>query len=465
MSLNDDKKKIFGEIAALRVSTETFPKFNISNSLSSLDNLKSSNVDFLTDLIKSLIGCEELQKIIADFLTNNIGDVEDEIKSGLKSTLNSLVSCNINPSIPDSIKYSGDGYNINIKNIDYLNIFLTNPDSPEGGLIYNDISSGINSTDCNTFLFNILQTPNYEFNWGANTGDNDILSFKFNPPSLPNNTLNIKVSEYYSDNKKLVDLNNDYIDSIDFLDINKIISTTFDLLFGVLSTNKSDKQLNQETKLEALIDRLINTENTIIDDSFFQFSNEELVDFEILSSNRKNKIQSLKIDKDVDISVNLDDILSIKNNISGVSSTFIVNQEIIKGLDKITNNATNQLSNSDSTGIKLNIIDGLIKKITTAIINIVLSPKLMLIYNLNYFLVTGESINDPLEFISKNRNLIKSVIDSIKSVLTTYLTNLIMKEVTDLVEQHLIEVLKEKQKLLRAQLSSLVGGNQTNNLI
>lgn len=472
MSLNDDKRKIFGEIAALRVSTETYPKFKIGNSLDSLDNIKSGGVDFLTDLIKSLIGFEELQNAIADFLTNKIEDVEDEVKSSLKNSLNTLISCNINPSIPDSVKHtnivpSSTGLNMDIKHIDYLNIFLTNPNTPEGGLIYGDTSSGINSTDCNTFLFNALQTPNYEFNWGSITNDdnNDILSVKFNPSGQPNNTLNIKVSEFYSNptnNKKLIDLNNDYIDSITFLSPDKIISGAFDLLFGVLSGNKSEKQITQEAKLEALIDRIINSEDTIIDDSYFQFTNEELIDFENISNNRKNGVQSININDNVELSMDINDLVSLQNNINGVTSSLVLNQEIINGLSTITQNATSELNNNDAVGAKLNIFDALIKKLTTAIINIVLSPKLLLIYNLNYYIITGNEITDPLDFFSKNRNMIKGIIDSIKTVLTTYLTDIVMKQITDLVEKHLIEILKEKQKALRAQLASLTGVNQLN---
>lgn len=466
MALNDEKKKIFGEIAALRVSTESYPKFNIGHSLDSLTNININGVDFLTDLIKSLIGFEELERALADFLANKIDSVEDEVKNALKLSLNTLISCNINPSIPDSVKHnniipSSTGLTLDIRNLDYLNIFMTDPTSNEGGMLYSDASSGINSEDCNTFLFNVLQTPNFEFNW--NDGDNDLLSLKFNPIGAPNNSLNVKVSEYYSNpanNKKLIDLNNDYIDSIKFLAPDKVISGAFDLLFGVVSKTKSQKQLIQEAKLEALVNKIIDTEDTIIDDSFFQFSNEELASFEEITTDRKKGINKMNTTETIELSVRTEDIVTLQNSMNTASSTFILNQEIIKGLDIIVNNSTADVPNKqDVVGLKLNIFDALIKKLTTAIINIVLSPKLLLIYNLNYYIVTGEPLTDPLEFFSKNRTLMKSIIDSIKSVLLTYLTDIVMKQITELVEQHLIEILKEKQKLLRNQLSSLTGFN------
>lgn len=473
MGLLDDKKKVFGDIAALRVSVEGFPKSKLGNSLSSIKNLNTNSVDFLTDLIKSLIGFESLQKVIVDTLSSKLPLIEDDIKKALKSSLLSFISCDINPSIPDKFKHqninpSSIGLNLDLKKIDFLEIMLTDPSSNEGSLLYSDISSGINSVDFNTFLFNVTQTPNFEYDWGLSTGNNSILSLKFNPIASPNNTLNVRASNFYSDpanNKKLTDLNNDYIDSIKFLEPEKIINGILDSIFGTTSTNKSDKQIIKEAQIEAIINNIVNSgEDVIIDDSYFKFSNEEMISFEEKITNKRKKVNVISTNKDYESSISIEDIIQLNNSIINASSMFDVGQQLNNGINTLANLATNNIPDVDIPSVKLDFIESLIKQLTVAIINIVMSPKLVIIFALNYTIATGNSFTDPIEFMSLSRDLFKRLIKQISDSIVKILLDEVLKQVTSLVEQHVVEVIKEKTKARRNQLLSLTG-TRINNFI
>jgi len=139
MAIVDQKKKVFGNIAALRTLTEGFPKLKTSFSFPSINN-NGNPITFLTDLIKSLIGYEALVKSVVDILSHSLPDIEHEIKVVLKQELKSIVSCGVDPSIPAFIKSTGTGINIEVNKIDFTDMMLIDPNSVGGKLMYNDIT-------------------------------------------------------------------------------------------------------------------------------------------------------------------------------------------------------------------------------------------------------------------------------------------------------------------------------------
>jgi hypothetical protein len=118
MSVLSKKKKIFGNIAAARALTESMPKLKLSSSFPSVNN-KGDSITFLTDLIQSLIGYYALVNGVVDILTEAIDEIEVEVKKALKTELKSIVSCGINPSLPNFIKSTGSGIVIEVKKIDF----------------------------------------------------------------------------------------------------------------------------------------------------------------------------------------------------------------------------------------------------------------------------------------------------------------------------------------------------------
>jgi hypothetical protein len=254
MDVTREKSNVFGQIAALRVSAEGYPKQLLTNSIASISQ-KTNSLDFLVDLHKSLIGFESLKESLVDVLTYNLDEIELDIKQAIKKALKSMVSCSINPKIPQS--FIDNGIDVELNKIDLLGMFKTSPFTNAGKLLYNDPNGLSDSTDFNTFLYNTIQ-GNTTGNWGAVTTGNDILQITFNEegvsPELPNNTLNIKPSDYYADTlnkKKLPDLNNDYIDSIKLFNSAKLINNIIESVFGTVSLNisKDKKQIKNEIKI------------------------------------------------------------------------------------------------------------------------------------------------------------------------------------------------------------------------
>ena len=158
MSIIDGKIEIFGRIAALNA---LLPKKKKNDSLDSVNNERNI-MKFLADILVVLGELQALKTIAVDVITFQIPRLEQEIKEGLKTTLKESCGCDINPSIPSFFKSTGAGIKINVKDLDFFDIMKIDPNSVDGGLIYTDVNTGVNSKDFNTYLNFTIQDENTE---------------------------------------------------------------------------------------------------------------------------------------------------------------------------------------------------------------------------------------------------------------------------------------------------------------
>jgi len=415
MDIAREKGKIFSKVAALRVSTEAYPKMFLSNSLPSI-NKDGNSLNFLTDLIKSLVGFDALNDVIVETLTTNLDDIEDDIKTTIKKILKELVSCNINPSIPQD--FIDNGITMEVSNIDFLDIMRINPISQAGKLIYDDVYSGSESTDFNTFLYNAIQGEGEELFWGHTTLDEDILGVKFNKEGLiSNNTITIKPSSYYSDvanGKKLTDFNNGYIDSVKLFNSVKLINNIIENIFGSISVDikKDKKTIKNEIQINDIIDRVLNSDcDEVVDDSYFSFSNDEIQDIEYRAKSRRKGVKVLKINDNIDSSIGIDNLTALKDEYDAISNDLPigeyqekVSKTIREGIAGLANVASEDVDDEDKITVQLSFIEDILKQLMTAIVNVILSPKLILIFSMNhYILYNGETFDSVQDFMEKNK--------------------------------------------------------------
>jgi hypothetical protein len=462
MAIKDDKQKVFGKIAALRTLNDGYPEFKLTNSFPSINNGKDS-MDFLIDLIKSLIGLEEIREIIVDILATKLDDIEIKIKQALKDNLKEFVSCGVNPSIPSYLLNSSTGIDIEVKKIDFLNLFQIDPLRAEGPLFYNDNENGVNSTDLNTFLYESLQNDGVTQNWGNQTGSNDILDIEFNSVGTTvNNVLNVKASSYYSSNKKLTDLNNDVIDSIDLFDADKVINNIIDTLFGSVANllRKTPEALTIENQINTVIENLLNSEDDdIIDDSYFEFSNEQVREQQNSATKRSKGVRTLVSCSEYESSISFDSLSAETGNVRAASTLVEKKTAIGNTIDNLGDEATDNTSDTDKNTGKINFIILILKQITFALVNSVISPKLILLFVMNDKIINGADSNfeNAIDFIKKNRQMFKNLTDSIKTEIINVLLAIVIKEITQLVMAQISENTIEMSQNTVLTLLSLVG--------
>jgi hypothetical protein len=449
MSILDKKKKIFGNIGAAKTLVSGLPNLKLSSSFPSINN-GGNPITFLTDLIKSLIGYEALVSSLVDILSKSVPEIEREVKNSLKSELKSIVSCGVNPSLPSWIQSTGTGITISVSKVDFLDMLKVDPTSTSGKLMYGDIS-----TDFNTFLYDAIQNDGVTKTWKG------ILNVTFNAIGPVNNTLTITSSAAY-DSKKLTDLDNDFIDSLTLFNPTQLINNVIDIIFGSISLdiNKTTKQLEKEAEINNVVDCIVNSDaDDPISDEYFTFSNEEVYIQQQEADQRKKGILKLECCNKVAASVPIELIIQFNAEMSGATESD--KKEIIaSNLDAMANaNTTNSTVPSDNISIKLNFIQQIIENLIKAIVSVILSPKVVMIFLVNYKIVYGQTaeFDGGVAFIRANKNLFKALIKKITEIIIKKLIAIALKEIATLVAsaQALKEIEKGKAKL--AQLLSLIG--------
>lgn len=460
MGVLDKKRKIFGNIAAAKTLTESMPTLKLSSSFPSINN-NGDSITFLTDLIKSLIGYAALVKALVDILTYSIEEIEVEIKKALKLELKSIVSCGIDPSLPAFIKSnSATGIVIEVKKIDFLDLMKVDPTSISGKLMYDDPTAGLTSTDFNTFLYAVIQDDGNTHTW------QNIIDFKFvslDPNGInPNNSLIIKANPSY-DSKTLNDLNNNFVDSLKLFNTQGLVNKIIDTIFGSISFSlgKSRKQLEAEAKINNVVDKIVNTdEGQTISDTYFTFDNEEISKIQTEADDRKKGIIKIKASTTFDASVPESELTDFNSDMGTAVTTQQKKEVLTSHLDKMADNTTNNSPNpQDKQSIKLNFVQNIINTLIKAIVGVVLSPKVVLIFLVNFKIVYGPTATygDGVDFIKKNKALFRRIIKKITTMIIKMLLVIALKRIAELVGQAQAKKQIDKAKNKIVQLLSLVG--------
>lgn len=466
MSIINGKNNIMNKFGVLNVLSEGLPNFSIRNSFSSINN-QNNVVDFLTDLAIILGGYDRIKNEIVLLLSNKLPEIERILKQQLKNEFKSFFNCDTNGGLPDWLKSNSNGVRIKLDNIDFFNQFKVNPNSISGNLLYDDIQSGLNSDDLNTFIYNVISenknitNPNGGtfFTWKG------ILQLKFNPTTNNgNNILTIKASPSY-DNKSLTDLNNDFINSVSIFgtpnntNSSKIFTNIIDLLFGSLTSfiNKKKNQIKKEVEIEQIIERIINVEDDeIIDDSFFEFNSEQLIRNEELINQRVLGFGYINTCGNQPISISVDDITNIYSNLT---SNLVEQSSIVSNtIETISELQSNNVSPEDRINIRANFIVNLIKLLPTSIIKIIISPKLLLLFNINSRLIYGNNIDDlnHIDFLKQNRSIMRNVSKYVLNIIIQLLLTIVIKEITILVSKKVAKDKIETLNSYRTILQSLL---------
>lgn len=467
-SIDQKKKKIMGKLAASKkVAEGKYSKYKDRNSdnLESMKNTKGKIIEFLTDLIAILVGFQMLLTVIVDTFTYYMDKIEVEIKKRLKTELKSIVSCGINPSIPDFLKDGGVGIKIEVKKIDFMDIFMIDPTSNAGQLIYSDTTSTLtNSSDFNTYLYGVIQNPGTVYPWPAN---NSILNIKFtdnNTSGGPNNILTINAHPNYN-LKTLNDLNNDFIDTLTLFNTQNLISRILDSIYGSISFSikTSKKQLINEEKINTVIEKIIDAEsNDIIDDSYFTFTNDETDGHQVKAELRSKGIRLANTSEQVNSSVPIDMVNDMNNDLQSAISTIDKKNVLARHLNLMAaQSAVNAIKAVDKPQLQLNFTQQIFNFLTKGVVSSIISPRVIMIFLINLKIVYGQKADysDGVDFIKKNKNIFKAIIKEIVVMIIKILLAIALKKIAKLVAEAMVKRRIEKQMYRQLQTAGLIAPN------
>jgi hypothetical protein len=118
--------------------------------------------------------------------------------------------------------------------------------------------------------------------------------------------------------------------------------------------------------------------------------------------------------------------------------------------------------NVDKGSVKLNFFQLIITNIIKSIVGVILSPKVVFIFLINYNIIYGPDVkfNDSVDFIKKCKNLFKQIIKRISGLIIKILLSIALQKIAKLVGDAVAKKNTEKIKNKKSQLLSLVGVSQ-----
>jgi hypothetical protein len=420
--------------------------------LQSLNDTNNDPVDFLVDIIITMLGSEKLEQTVTNtvsklFKKENKQENGKSLEENLKDMLyKSLKVKNDSTLIP--AEFITTGYRVPVKAIDLFDIYKINPTTTTGKLIYGTDINNFNYTFQKNVLMNSSNT-NEAKDAGINgvvfkSDNTGLLVDILGKATIPSDTtINTFFHEIIMD------------EQFKLFDTKKIMTDIVDSIYNFLSKEKTKGSLQMDELIKAMVDNISNEREI---DTVFDFNPKMLSEIESNVNKRKNGSYVLDLGCSVsDIQIDLTLINNMLN--PETFSNTILNPIAISG-----NETNNQ-------ALKENLHRGILKSLLMVILkNTLFSPRLWTLFIVSSIMKTGykesiyykmftESIPQQqfiLSLLKDKNKLIEYVGNELLRALCDYLLTIVIKEVTKLVASTMTEVCKEKVTQIKDLLLSLM---------
>lgn len=427
----DDKRGIFNRLSVFTSLKEIELKgVNNFDSISSINNDKDP-IPFLLDLSTTLVGGDGLEEKLGQLFTNFIDKYNESSKDILKSNF-----VNFKSEKALSNDFISNGINIPVKSLDDLNNLKTEKQTPLGQLLYDN-----NTDNLLTKLKDSIIIPNSVISYNN-------LNIVYNED---NESINIKPKN----NTTIGNFIDQNINGLSDINKKEFVTDILNIIFGLKSVlqNKTINELNKETEIDILINKINNEEEVL-----------ELTDEDIKSINQISE-ELIKGVNQIDFGCGIiDNVLTIEqlndiaNNVNTSKDPYFVGNQFVN----IFNNTLNP-NNDPSNKTKLK--DSFIKKIINEIKNrllkdLLFSPEKKLLFILFNYINDEDfdlsNLDNKVNYINNNKNIVNCVVKEIKSEITEFIFDLIKTEILEITKPALNKIITEKINNYRIILNSLI---------
>lgn len=509
---------ILNQFQALN-NASNIPKF-INQNNERVDNL--GFVDFIFELLKLTRGKKDFEGVVLKGIVTDLKAAID-IDDGIKSILSEFLMCNVPIKITKSLTTLGNGIDIPIPEIDMFALLDIDPNGTTGRYFYegNNINKDIN------YIFYKAQTATKEN--AINYIINESVLFSLYSPSA--NVINFSFGEKY-ENKFLNEWVDDYFNTIQFFNLPNFFSLLVDLITGVVSVtaNKNEAKIREEYKKITLLQKLfgycsedngnVNSPRTNLnsngdnldldgydfmkgleknldyDNNPFSLSADELHEIAERAADLYNNQLRFRVCDTLLVPISASEVLAGLNTLynptdeTNPDGSVTYNNEnaelsaddINKLLDSMLQSGLQTVINDGEEGMNVNFPNfklelelNILKKIPYAIMRLIISPKLLVVFKLGDLLLTTNAasanarltITAPIGFnqfsIEKDKVSYFRVGNIVKVENTNDLYTII--DVTDnilFLNRPLLDSYIQNTKILNNSASSTSFGNITN---
>lgn len=495
MGLIDDKTQTINNVALFEV-LNTIPKGRATSSLDSVKSKSKNLLPFLIDLLaatckdnaknpKDKAKCEA-SRILMEILSEYFPKLIVIVKEGIIKAMKAGLACGTDFTMPNLAFKVG----MNITNLDFNGLTKIDPFSEVGSTFFGKSPQ----KDFNFFLNNLIQVGGgatwkgiIDLHYNKTTQD---IQFKLNPtftsgggtgPSSASGTGvggGLKFDEFLKS----------YVDSIELVDRETFMRKLTDKLTGAAMAQlpnaiaSLDKLVAIEM-VDALQDKIQNSDPCKDDyqtgDDFFTFSNDEMAAIEERANQKYIGVTNL--DMGCGIIPATVDAAAIKSIFEDIrtSPPSQIKTTMERSVNTLNDQLTRGVGDKDKKTAKLSLNAKIIEEIPKILTNIIMEPKIMVLYQLASKIVNGPLANEsPLGVPSINPTVTTPSInvgnnfDFAKgaSVFFEYVSrealaallevvfNQVKKEIIKLIQDQVKKIIKEKLKIRVKAISSVVTG-------
>lgn len=472
-------------------------KSGTSDIKNQIKNEVKSQLEQLLDLFKSTLpksGNKSLNTISRFFL-----EAAEATKARLNEILIdevvSTIGCSEEQSYEDKLNQP---IYIKVNQVDLFKRLKNSPDDENSKYYYEDTTTnpGVIPNSVNRALYERLQNlgQSYQTQFGSDyrgvSGQDlfDIEYVQFYPAVNPTNFgdfFKVTLKPQLNNRTTISDFLRDYYGSIDILQFDVLTTEIINTLTGSFdfSIGLSTDELREQKKFELILKRIMGictdpskkidvagtaklSDQDFIDDSFFEVSNQEL------------RFIEEKINDTINGVVEFEDCGSLKLPINVQASKTIVEDVITekvssKKIDRVEQ-ALTELANDPkwkelvpSIGLDINIkgsLDtSLITQLPKIVFKTILSPKVMLGFLImikavnSQFASQLDNLYDDLEkFMKTFRKFVVNFMQKVTSIFVEELFSIVKKQIKQLVEKILSDIVKEAKDKQLLMYSSIV---------
>lgn len=447
--------KIKGKIDALHASRRN-SEDKLNEKKSRYNDKKARFLEFIAEIIIILGLVEGFIREVNNFLAKG-KKYEPKLKKILIGCFETNIACNLEDTIqPNQVYPIAPYFTLNVAKLDFFGLLKIDPNSRSGTIFY-----GLPSDNTlNRAIKTAIDSGSVQ-NW------DNILWVKYDP--------NTNYAEFYVNNsyanKPVSSLITDIVNRINLIPNFSMLLNLFDNLYGSFSVSIQPQRIDPRSLinkeiLQKYIEKILDGgEDLVIDDSFFNFKNEELFDIEKKTQNLSNNfLEILSCNNAVSV-VKPEDLYPILDQIIN-AGTFNEQIKVIEaGMTTLQLVASQNVTRVDFPKFQIEFYFNIFNQLTTTLTGFVYSPQFLVIMMI-YFRLANTNPTSPepivyadfVDFIKKTRNILICIVWNIfKFLFLLIVIPIIIKQLIFDVNDEKDKRNREKYELYYAQYLTLKG--------
>lgn len=271
----------------------------------------------------------------------------------------------------------------------------------------------------------------------------------------------------YERNRTIYDFNKDYIDNLHIFYVKPIVTAIINAAMNntIMLSYGGTLSLEEEIirgEISKILTKVIESDDTEIEDCYFTFSNDEYDALVHEAELRKRGITMKTGDTNIGVVYNPDEIMENLDQMTG-TATLQEQKTIIKNsftaIASVTgatdDNVLDTKLNWDGNSFTTNILQ-LLYNLIMQFIEAFLTPRVVLIFLINYKFANGDLPKSPLDFLSVFLKMLWPVIKALVDFFIEFFFGEVLERLKELMEIYILKISLEQLEKLKTIILALI---------